>query len=103
MHHFRLFSFFRMPKIIIPQKKLSFEVESSSNLMNALLQNGVPVASSCNGDGICSKCKVKITGLINQTEALELETLKRNKCEPDERLSCQVLVTSDLTVTAKYW
>lgn len=92
-----------MPKITIPQKNLIFEVESNSNLMNSLLSHGLPVASSCNGDGICSKCKVKITGLINPAETPELETLKRNKCETDERLSCQVRATNDLTIRAKYW
>jgi 2Fe-2S ferredoxin len=92
-----------MPKINIPQKNLIFEVERNANLMASLLSHGLPVASSCNGDGICSKCKVKIAGLINQAETLELETLKRNKCEPDERLSCQIGVTDDLTIRAKYW
>ena len=92
-----------MPKISIPQKNLSFNVENNSNLMNSLLDAGLPVASSCHGEGICSMCKVKIKGAANKPENFELETLARNKCQADERLSCQVLVTEDLTVTAKYW
>ncbi len=52
-------------------------------------------------------CKVKVTSELDASiglaENLELETLKRNKCEPDERLSCQISITGDLTVTAKYW
>ncbi len=96
-----------MPKISIPQKNLSFEVENNSNLMDSLLAAGLPVASSCHGDGICSMCKVKVWGLIsgpeNFAENLEREVLKRNKCEADERLSCQITVVSDLIVTTKYW
>jgi len=92
-----------MPKISIPQKNLHLDIEKNSNLMNSLLAAGLPVASSCHGEGICSMCKVKITGLVNPAENFELETLKRNKCEPNERLSCQITVTSDLIVSAKYW
>lgn len=92
-----------MPKVSIPQKKLSIHVENNSNLMNSLLEAGLPVASSCHGEGVCSMCKVKIEGSVNPPASLEIEALKRNKCEPDERLSCQILVNSDLSVTAKYW
>ncbi len=96
-----------MPKISIPQKNLSIEASSNSNLMSTLLSAGLPVASSCDGEGICSMCKVKITSelgtSIGSAEKLETETLKRNKCAPDERLSCQISITGDLSVTTKYW
>lgn len=92
-----------MPKVSLPQKNLIFTVESNSNLMSSLLEMGIPVASSCHGEGICSMCKVKIIGLVNAPEKFETESLSRNKCEPDERLSCQILITDDLSVTAKYW
>ena len=92
-----------MPKVSLPQKNISFEVEINSNLMNSLLHAGLPVASSCHGEGICSMCRVKIEGIVNLPKGFEVEALKRNKCESNERLSCQILVTSDLSVTTKYW
>jgi 2Fe-2S ferredoxin len=92
-----------MPKINIPQRQLTLEVTSGSNLMNALLEACIPVASSCHGEGVCSMCRVKIEGAVNAAEKFELETLKRNKCSADERLSCQILVSSDVSVAAKYW
>lgn len=92
-----------MPKVSLPQKNLILDVESGSNLMNALLAAGLPVASSCHGEGICSMCKVRIEGSANSPESFETETLRRNKCDADERLSCQICVTADLSVTAKYW
>jgi len=92
-----------MPKISLPQKNIKLDVATHSNLMNSLLDSGLPVASSCHGEGICSMCRLKITGFVKPAETFELETLKRNKCAPDERLSCQILVTSDLVVSAKYW
>ena len=92
-----------MPKVIVPQKNMSLEVEVGSNLMNALLAAGLPVASSCHGDGVCSMCRVRVSGALPAPVTHELDSLHRNKCEPDERLSCQVVVNSDLTVRTKYW
>ncbi len=82
---------------------MTIHVEHGANLMNALLDNGLPVASSCHGDGICSMCRVQLEGETSAPPAYESEALKRNKCAPDERLSCQISVTADLTVRTKYW
>lgn len=82
---------------------MTLDVESGVNLMNALLDNNVPVASSCHGDGICSMCRMRVAGAVNAPAPYESDSLKRNKCEPDERLSCQISVTSDIEVRTKYW
>ena len=107
MHPSLRYIAYQMPKVSIPQKNLTIDASNSSNLMSTLLNAGLPVASSCHGEGVCSMCKVKVTSELDASigfaENLELETLKRNKCEPDERLSCQISITGDLTVTAKYW
>lgn len=36
--------------------------DESINLMELLLSNGIPVASSCNGDGVCLKCIATVNG-----------------------------------------
>ncbi len=82
---------------------MTIDVESGVNLMNALLKSGLPVASSCHGDGVCTMCRVKLEGFAKPPEDFEVRALQRNKCGPDERMSCQVSVTSDLTVSTKYW
>jgi 2Fe-2S ferredoxin len=92
-----------MPKITVPQKKISFEAPVGENLMLFLQANGIPVASSCLGDGICGKCRMKITGALPEASPLEKDTLLRNKCEPDARLACQVTVVQDLEVETTYW
>ncbi len=92
-----------MPKINIPQKKLTLDVVAGTNLMNALLDAGLPVASSCHGDGICSMCRVMVDGSLPAPLSLESDCLKRNKCSDQERLSCQIEVNSNLSVKAKYW
>jgi ferredoxin len=34
----------------------------TTNLMELLLDNGIPVASSCNGEGVCLKCLLTANG-----------------------------------------
>lgn len=93
-----------MPKLNIPQKNLILDVAMNANLMNSLLEAGIPVASSCHGEGVCSMCRVKIDeGTTGLPENFEIDCLKRNKAEPNERLSCQISVTDNLTIRTKYW
>ncbi|MFZ3231274.1 MAG: 2Fe-2S iron-sulfur cluster binding domain-containing protein [Pseudobdellovibrio sp.] len=92
-----------MPNIFIPQKSMTITVASGDNLMQALQAAELPVASSCLGDGICSMCKVNIEGKVPGAAQLEQQTLLRNKLSADQRLSCQISVTSDITVTTSYW
>ncbi len=96
-----------MPKkeieINIPQKNLSIKVISAANLMQSLLKAGLPVASSCLGDGVCGKCRVTVKGKVNMANDLELQTLAKNNCEPDQRLACQVIVVEPLEVKTTYW
>lgn len=96
-----------MPLVKLPQKKLTLEAPLGANLMRFLLDNNIPVASSCLGDGICSKCrvKVKVPGPVYGSGVSDLErtTLQRNRCGTDERLSCQITIEIDLEVTTTYW
>lgn len=92
-----------MPKIHLPQKNLALEAEKGENLMFFLKANNIPVASSCTAEGICGKCRLKITGKLPEIGKLELETLQRNNIKPELRLSCLVIVEEDLTVEAGYW
>ena len=91
-----------MPRITIPQKNLSIDAPTGSQLMQVLLDHQVPVASSCKGDGICSKCAMSVSPKGNPSQQ-EIETLQRNKKDRTLRLSCQVVVDQDLTVSTTYW
>jgi 2Fe-2S ferredoxin len=93
-----------MPSINVPQKNLVLQVNTGENLMLALQKAGVPVASSCLGEGICSMCKMNVQGNLADPKELEIRTLKRNKLTDSAiRLSCQIQVTSDITVITSYW
>lgn len=91
-----------MPLIQLPQKNKTIEVVEGKNLMDALLESGLPVASSCHGQGICSKCAVTMNPEGNHTQ-LELQTLDKNKISITKRLSCQVFVTNNISVETSYW
>lgn len=74
--------------------------------MQALLDGGLPVASSCSGDGVCAKCRVMVLegndhlSPENETEAFLRETKSVPK---GTRISCQVQVLGDITVDTTYW
>jgi len=92
-----------MPKISVPQKNLIITAEAGENLMDVLMKAGLPVASSCLGEGICSKCAVQMQPIGQQNE-LEARTLQKNKLDLSYRLSCQVFIEkNDLTVQTSYW
>lgn len=74
--------------------------------MKVLLQAGVPVASSCRGDGVCGKCRVTVmSGGENLSPELPLEMNRRLqlKIPANERLSCQAHVFGDVTIDTTYW
>lgn len=74
--------------------------------MRVLLEAGIPVASSCNGEGICGKCKVRIvSGAENLSPASEDELflMNKNRISKDHRISCQTKVQGDATIDASYW
>ncbi len=75
--------------------------------MAHLLDAGLPVASSCRGDGVCAKCRLYVfalePGATSPIEALEKRLLTKTKAESDERLACQTKVLGLVEVDADYW
>lgn len=105
-----------MPKIRFTKSRPDLDVESGANLMKALLAGGLPVASSCRGDGVCAKCRIEIvlaeqmTGpAAARSAALSTEgetesfLRERHSIPSNMRVSCQVAVLGDITVNASYW
>lgn len=96
-----------MPKIrFAKNNRPEIDAETGANLMRALLAQGVPVASSCHGDGVCAKCRLRIAAGAenlssrNETEAFLIE---RYQLSSDVRISCQAQIFGDVTVDATYW
>lgn len=95
-----------VPTIRFVKNIEAFAVKSGENLMAALNAHGVPVASSCKGDGICSRCRLKVVdGIKNLSEINAREQMLRttHSLQKNERISCQSTVLGDITVDAPYW
>ncbi len=95
-----------MPRISFVKNKAALDVSSGVNLMQALLQADIPVASSCHGDGICCKCVVTVLkGLENLSlrNETEIELSERNPLADTQRVSCQTQVLGDIEIDTGYW
>lgn len=95
-----------MPEIRFLKGKPPLLVASGTNLMQALLTGGLPVASSCRGDGVCAKCRIEIVdGQKNLSRENEREAFLRERhgIPRQERVSCQTEVLGDITIDTAYW
>ena len=95
-----------MPKISFLKNRSPIEVAQGAELMKTLLDAGIPVASSCSGDGICAKCKITIIeGLDHLSPENDAEQFlkTRHKLPTNVRISCQTFVQGDITIDTSYW
>ena len=82
------------------------EVKQGVTIISAANRAGVPIGQSCNGDGICGWCKVKVLrGMENLSSPMPLERRLMASCAfaPDERAACLAKISGDITVTTGYW
>ncbi|MDZ4662863.1 MAG: 2Fe-2S iron-sulfur cluster-binding protein [Pseudomonadota bacterium] len=95
-----------MPWIKFVKGFPDIEVPKGSNLRETLRENGRPVASSCRGQAVCTKCVIKIIeGLQNLSLQNQAEKDLRDihDIPKDSRVSCQTSVEGDITVDTTYW
>lgn len=80
-------------------------VKEGENLMRSLLEAGVPVASSCQGKGVCGKCSLRVEGSsLPLQEEYEKQLLEKQGAPGGFRLSCQLEVPREgCSVDAPYW
>jgi ferredoxin, 2Fe-2S len=95
-----------MPEVRFRKAKAPIQVPMGANLMQSLLAAGVPVASSCRGDGVCAKCRIEVTEGANNLSPrnpLEVSLADRHQIPHSERISCQTEILGDITVDTPYW
>lgn len=93
-------------KVTLPQLSKSLNCEKGENLFRTLRAADTAVASSCQGDGICGKCVVKVLkGAENLSPPTELELKLKEKYSYSEsqRISCQTEVLGDVEIATTYW
>lgn len=95
-----------MAKIEFLKNRAPLEIPDDSNLRFVLLKNKVPLASSCGGAAVCSKCWVQVLK-GNENLSAPSDDEKRLKetgnMAADCRLSCMVDVKGDILIDTKYW
>lgn len=95
-----------MPTITFTKHKKNIIVDVGANLMEVIMSQNIPIASSCGGDGVCAKCKVEITsGSQNLSKETERELFLKdiNGISSNNRISCQTQVFGDVTIDTPYW
>jgi 2Fe-2S ferredoxin len=94
-----------MANLNCPQLNRVIDLDPQKSVMANLLDHGIQVASSCGGDGICGKCRMRIDSQapLPVASALERRTLEKNGGEPGQRLSCQLFLKAKAMAETTYW
>ncbi|NLW25401.1 MAG: 2Fe-2S iron-sulfur cluster binding domain-containing protein [Clostridia bacterium] len=77
----------------------SVKVTHEQTVLQAALDNGLHIQHTCNGNGTCGTCKVRILGDEGQplTEK-EQQILSEHEIKMGYRLACQVLCTDNMEI-----
>jgi uncharacterized 2Fe-2S/4Fe-4S cluster protein (DUF4445 family) len=75
---------------------ITIKVENGTSLLQAASMAGINLVSSCGGKGTCGACKVVV--FAGQPKIIGRGSLTREQITQRMCLSCQTLVTGDLTV-----
>jgi 2Fe-2S ferredoxin len=81
-------------------------VQEGTNLLRAALDAGMPLASSCDGTGVCRACRVRVVAgdeNLSPRSSAELLAGEEGALEPNERYACQAWVLGPVTITTSYW
>ncbi len=89
----------------IPSGKVSFAREGTT-IWTAALEGGMPLASSCGGEGVCRACRVRVIDgaeHLTQPDPLERAAAQKDGFRADERLACLARIQGPVVITTSYW
>ena len=95
-----------LPRVEFVPLGKSGEVKPGATIIAAANRADVPIGQSCNGDGICGWCRVRVVrGMENLAPPSSLERKLMDSCAfaSDERAACMAKIAGDITVTTGYW
>jgi len=76
----------------------NIEVSSGTNLLNALVNQGILLPSACGGGGTCGMCKVQVVEGGGEVLPTELSHLTRQEKNDHVRLACQMKIKENLKI-----
>ncbi len=87
-------------------ERVYVRVADGTSLWHAARDQGLPVATSCQGSALCARCGMQIregeAALSAETEP-ERVAKGRGNVDPAQRLSCQAFVHGNVVATTTYW
>ena len=75
-------------------------------VFHTLRRKNFPIASSCQGDGVCAKCRIIVlrgSEHLTPPSPAEVKLIGREAIERNERLACQVCASDEIEITTTYW
>jgi len=82
-------------KVRYIDETISIKTSPDLSLLENLVKAKVPIGRSCNGEGICTTCRVIIhKGDVTQVEGIEEQRIQERGFNHNERLACQCRQTS---------
>lgn len=81
-------------------------VKPGATILAAANQVKAPIGQSCNGDGVCGWCRVRVLrgqDHLLPPSALEKKLMTECSFGPDERAACLARVNGNIAVTTTYW
>jgi adenylate cyclase len=95
-----------MPEVrFVPMGKSKI-IKAGATILAAANQLKIPIGQSCDGEGVCGWCRVRVVeGIDNLAPPSSVETKLRQSAgfAPDERAACLAKVNGDVTITTSYW
>jgi ferredoxin len=95
-----------MPDVRFAPSGKSKAIKPGATILAAANQAKLPIGQSCDGEGICGWCRVRVVeGMENVAPptVLEKNLMHNAGFKPDERAACLAKVTGDITITTTYW
>ena len=91
-----------MPLVTFLPQNLTYEARTGETLLDVALDNGIDLEHDCGGNCACTTCHVLIReGAENLSRMEEVEEDRLSTApnlQPNSRLSCQALLSGDVTV-----
>jgi ferredoxin len=95
-----------MPTVRFHPSGKSKEIRKGATILFAANQLDLGVGQSCDGDGICGSCRVRIlegAERLGTPSMLEARLIQEKDFAANERAACLARVEGDVTVTTSYW
>jgi uncharacterized 2Fe-2S/4Fe-4S cluster protein (DUF4445 family) len=85
------------PEVIFTGSDISVKANAEETLLSCIRRAGLAVDSTCNGRGVCGKCRVTVHGEMTPPDEKELALLAG--LPADVRLACMTRVLGKVSVT----